>query len=141
MSKLHDQLIVIDGLNVSNFSRSVFEDMRKGGVTAANCTSCVWENFTETMRNFAAGRRWLRDNSDLITQVYTTEDIQRAKRGGQNRHHPGLAKLTGIEDRLDISRCSTSSASRIIQLTYNTQNLVGSGCYESTRQRPFRLRP
>ncbi|TMJ71689.1 MAG: peptidase M19, partial [Alphaproteobacteria bacterium] len=45
MSKLHDQLIVIDGLNVSNFGRSVFEDMHRGGVTAANCTSCVWENF------------------------------------------------------------------------------------------------
>ena len=38
MSKLHDQLIVIDGLNVSNFSRPVFEAMRRGGLTAANCT-------------------------------------------------------------------------------------------------------
>ncbi len=33
---LHQELVVIDGLIVSNFSRSVFEDMRRGGVTAAN---------------------------------------------------------------------------------------------------------
>ena len=78
MSKLHDQLIVIDGLNVSNFGRSVFEDMHRG-VTAANCTSCVWENFTETMRNTARWKTWLRENADLITQVYTTDDIRRAK--------------------------------------------------------------
>ena len=57
--QFHDRLIVIDGLNVSNFSRSVFEDMRRGGVTAANCTSCVWENFTDTMRNFARWKAWL----------------------------------------------------------------------------------
>src|SRR5258708_37266372 len=83
VSKLHDQLIVIDGLNVSNFSRSVFEDMRKGGVTAANCTSCVWENFTETMRNFARWKTWLRENADLIPQVTTTDDSQRAKTAGK----------------------------------------------------------
>ena len=93
MSKLHDQLIVIDGLNVSNFSRSVFEDMRRGGVTAANCTSCVWENFSETMRNFARWKTWLRENADLITQVYTTDDIRRAKIREQDRHHPRLAEL------------------------------------------------
>jgi microsomal dipeptidase-like Zn-dependent dipeptidase len=93
VSKLHDRLIVIDGLNVSNFSRGVFADMRKGGVTAANCTSCVWENFTDTMRNFARWKTWLRDNADLIVQVYTTDDIQRAKTGEQDRHHPGVAEL------------------------------------------------
>ena len=57
MSKLHDQLIVIDGLNVSNFGRSVFEDMRRGGVTAANCTSSVWENFYgDDAQHGASGR-------------------------------------------------------------------------------------
>ncbi len=39
MSPLHQDSIIIDGLNISKFERSVFEDMKKGGVTAANCTS------------------------------------------------------------------------------------------------------
>ncbi len=38
MSTLHDNSIIIDGLNISKFEPSVFEDMRKGGVTAVNCT-------------------------------------------------------------------------------------------------------
>jgi len=131
VSKLHDQLIVIDGLNVSNFSRAVFEDMRRGGVTAADCTSSVWENFTETMRNTAKWKVWLRENADLITQVYTTEDIHRAKRENKTGIILGWQNSTGIEDRLDHLALFHELGLRIIQLTYNTQNLVGSGCYES----------
>jgi membrane dipeptidase len=130
VSKLHDRLIVIDGLNVSNFSRSVFEDMRRGGVTAANCTSCVWENFSETMRNFARWKTWLRDNADLITQVYTTEDIARAKRESKTGIILGWQNSSGIEDRLDTLAIFHELGLRIVQLTYNTQNLVGCGCYE-----------
>ena len=48
---LHARSIVIDGLIISDFGRPVFEDMRRGGLSAANCTCCVWEGFTETMRN------------------------------------------------------------------------------------------
>ena len=38
MTGIHDSLIVIDGLVISKWSRAVFADMRKGGLTAANCT-------------------------------------------------------------------------------------------------------
>ena len=131
MSKLHDQLIVIDGLNVSNFGRSVFEDMHRGGVTAANCTSCVWENFTETMRNTAKWKTWLRENADLITQVYTTDDIRRAKTENKTGIILGWQNSSGIEDRLDTLALFHELGLRIVQLTYNTQNLVGCGCYES----------
>lgn len=131
VSKLHDQLIVIDGLNVSNFGRSVFEDMRKGGVTAANCTSCVWENFAETMRNFARWKAWFRDNADLITQVYTTQDIARAKREGKTGIILGWQNSSAIEDRIEYLPLFHELGLRIVQLTYNTQNWVGSGCYES----------
>src|SRR4051812_17865845 len=48
-SKLHDNAAVIDGLIIANFTREVFEDMRKGGLTAANCTCSVWENFRGSM--------------------------------------------------------------------------------------------
>jgi membrane dipeptidase len=131
MPGLHDELIVIDGLNVSNFGRSVFEDMRKGGVTAANCTSSVWENFADTMRNTARWKTWLRDNADLITQVYTTDDIHRAKREGRTGIILGWQNTSALEDRLDHLALFHELGLRIVQLTYNTQNLVGSGCYES----------
>jgi membrane dipeptidase len=52
-SDLHKDLIVVDGLNVSSWSRQVFEEMNNGGVTAANCTCSVWEDFKATMDNIA----------------------------------------------------------------------------------------
>lgn len=41
MSTLHQDSIIIDGLNISKFEKPVFEDMRKGGITAANRTVSV----------------------------------------------------------------------------------------------------
>ena len=54
MSNLHENSIIIDGLNISKFERSVFEDMRKGGVTAVNCTVSVWEELPEDHRQHRA---------------------------------------------------------------------------------------
>lgn len=131
MSKLHDQLIVIDGLIISNFGRSVFEDMRRGGITAVNCTACVWENFTDTMRNTVKWKAWLRENHDLLTQVYTTDDVRRAKRENKTGIILGWQNTTGIEDQIGYLGLFHELGLRIVQMTYNTQNLVGSGCYES----------
>lgn len=132
MSNLHDQLIVIDGLIISDFNRAIFEDMRKGGLTAANCTCCVWENFTETMRNVAKWKQSFRAHGDLITQVYTTADIRRAKAENKTGIILGWQNTTGIEDHLEYLQLFHELGVRIIQITYNTQNFVGSGCYEST---------
>jgi len=40
-STLHDDAIIIDGLEICNWNRAVFEDMRRGGLTAINCTCSV----------------------------------------------------------------------------------------------------
>ena len=45
MNPLHAESIVIDGLIISKWNRPVFEDMRRGGLTAANCTVSVWDDF------------------------------------------------------------------------------------------------
>jgi membrane dipeptidase len=57
MASRHEDLIVIDGLIVSDFGPDVFADMRRGGITAANCTCSVWEDFATTMRAMAVWRR------------------------------------------------------------------------------------
>src|SRR4029077_20051488 len=45
MPSLHDKTIIIDGLIVSNFGPEIFRAMRAGGITAANCTCSIWEDF------------------------------------------------------------------------------------------------
>lgn len=129
--KLHDRIVVIDGLIVSDFGPEIFADMRRGGISAANCTCSVWENFTETMRNIGGWKKWFRDHDDAIMQVYSTADIARAKAEGKTGIILGWQNTTAIEDRLDYLELFHELGVRIVQLTYNTQNLVGSGCYES----------
>ncbi|HMN79526.1 MAG TPA: dipeptidase [Burkholderiaceae bacterium] len=128
---LHDDAIVIDGLIISNFDRSVFEDMRRGGLTAANCTCSIWENFRESMDNIVRWQRLFRDNADLVTQVFTTADIARAKREGRTGIILGWQNVSGIEDRIGYLGLFKALGVGVMQMAYNTQNLVGTGCYES----------
>ncbi len=129
---LHDELVVFDGLNISNWSRAVFEDMRKGGVTCANCTCSVWEGFEATMGNIAEWQGWFRDHGDLLLQVRASGDIARAKREGKTGIVLGFQNVTAFEDQIGYVRLFKEVGVGIAQMAYNTQNLVGSGCYESS---------
>lgn len=128
---LHNDAIVFDGLVISNWSREVFEAMRRGGLTAANCTCSVWEGFRDTMDNLARWKGWFEKHSDILLQVRETADIERAKAEGRTGIVLGWQNTSGIEDRIDYLRLFKDLGVRIMQLTYNTQNLAGSGCYES----------
>ncbi|MGE4218032.1 MAG: dipeptidase [Alphaproteobacteria bacterium] len=131
MSNLHDDAILIDGLAIARFSRAVFEDMRKGGLTAANCTCSVWHGFRETMANVAQWKRWFAEHADLIRPVHAAADIRRAKEEGRTGIILGWQNTSGIEDDIGNLVLFRDLGVRIMQLTYNTQNLVGSGCWES----------
>jgi membrane dipeptidase len=128
---LHDEAIVIDGLIISNFSRAVFADMRAGGLTAANCTCAVWEGFRGAMDNIARWQRWFAENADLILPVRSTADILRAKREGRTGIILGWQNLAAIEDRIEYLGLFKALGVGVMQIAYNTQNLVGTGCYES----------
>lgn len=130
-SSLHQDAILIDGLIISKWSRSVFEDMQSGGITAANCTCCVWEGFRDTMSNIAQWKRWFDEHGDILLQVRTTSDIRRAKDEGKVGIILGWQNTSGIEDRIDYLALFKDLGVGVMQLTYNTQNWVGTGCWES----------
>ncbi len=132
MSDLHDDLIVFDGLNVSNWSRSVFDDMRLGGVTAANCTCSVWEGFADTMANIGQWNRWFQEHGDILIKARTTADIRRAKQAGKTAIVLGFQNVSAFEDQLGYVELFKEVGVGIAQLAYNTQNVIGTGCYEST---------
>ena len=128
--ELHKSAIVIDGLIVSRWSREVFEDMHRGGLTTANCTCSVWEGLRDTMINIGRWKRAFVEHADLIMQVRSAADIRRAKALGLVGIILGWQNTSGIEDRLDLLEIYKDAGVSVIQLTYNTQNLVGSGCWE-----------
>jgi membrane dipeptidase len=128
---LHDDAIVFDGLIVANWGREVFESMGRGGVTAANCTCCVWEGFVDTMKNIARWNRWFREHGDLIVKARTTADIRRAKAAGRTAIVLGFQNASAFEDQVGYVQVFKDAGVGVVQLAYNTQNFVGTGCYES----------
>jgi len=127
---LHESSILFDGLVVSRWSPQVFADMKRGGLTAANCTCCVWENTRDTLLNIAAWYKRYTEHPDLLMPVHSVADIRRAKELGRVGIVLGFQNTSAIEDRLDLLPLFRRLGVGFIQLTYNTQNLVGAGCWE-----------
>ena len=61
---LYEVITVIDGLVIAKWDRDLFEDMRRGGLTAANCTVSVWEGFQNTVNNIVEMNNLIEANAD-----------------------------------------------------------------------------
>ena len=127
---IHSQSVVIDGLIISKWDKSILEDMRRGGLTAANCTVSIWEGFAGTVDNIVNMKQLIRENADLALQVRGVADIRRAKAEGKTGIILGFQNSYACEDNLGHVEAFADMGVRIMQLCYNTQNLVGTGCYE-----------
>ncbi|MGY4879043.1 dipeptidase [Vreelandella aquamarina] len=128
--ELHDESIIIDGLIIAKWNRELLEDMRLGGLTAANCTVSVWEGFQATVDNIASTRKLMDECSDLVRPVRTTADILRAKEEGRTGIIFGFQNAHAFEDQIGYVDIFKQLGVGIVQMCYNTQNLVGTGCYE-----------
>ncbi|KEA63769.1 Microsomal dipeptidase [Marinobacterium lacunae] len=129
-AQLHEDAIVIDGLVIAKWDRELFEDMRRGGLTAANCTVSVWEGFQATVNNIVEMNGLIEQNSDLVLKVRSTDDIRRAKAEGKTGIIMGFQNAHAFEDQLGYVQTFKDLGVGVVQMCYNTQNLIGTGCYE-----------
>jgi membrane dipeptidase len=83
------------------------------------------------MDNIAAWKKLLRENDDLLLQIYTAADIDHARKEGKTGILLGFQNVSAFEDQIGYIALFRELGVRIVQIAYNTQNLVGSGCYES----------
>lgn len=129
-TELHQQSIIIDGLIIAKWNRDLFEDMHKGGLSAANCTVSVWDDFQGTVDNIVEMNQLIEDNSDLVMKVHTTDDIRKAKAAGKTGIMLGFQNAHAFEDQLGYVQIFKDLGVGVVQMCYNTQNLIGTGCYE-----------
>jgi membrane dipeptidase len=122
--------IIFDGLIVANWGPDIFHDMRRGRLTGANCTCCIWEGFADTMRNIARWNAWFREYPNLIVKARTVADIRNAKASNQTAIVLGFQNVSAFEDQIGAVQLFKELGVGIVQMAYNTQNLIGSGCYE-----------
>ncbi len=128
---MHDQLIVIDGLQYSNWNRAIFKQLKDGGVTMVHATIVYHEQIRETLLRISEWNRLFEQNSDLIMPVKSAADIRTAKQLGKVGIMFGAQNCSPIEDDIGMIEVMRELNLMIMQLTYNNQSLLACGCYEA----------
>ena len=123
--------VLIDGLQYCNWSEKIFRELNAGGVTAIHVTICYHENFRETIANIGQWNRWFQDFPDLICPAHTAADVRRAKQAGRTAVIFGFQNPSPIEDDLSLVEIWHQLGARFMQLSYNNQSLLATGCYEA----------
>lgn len=123
-------MMIVDNLQYANWSEKIFRQMREGGVDAVHVTISYHENFRETVLNFEQWNRWFEQYPDLIMKGLWAEDIDRARETGRTAIFFGFQNPSPIEDDIGLVEIVHSLGARFMQLTYNNQSLLATGCYE-----------
>ncbi|MEP6066934.1 MAG: membrane dipeptidase, partial [Paracoccaceae bacterium] len=123
--------MLIDNLQYANWSEKIFRQMRQGGVDAVHVTIAYHENFRETVQNFEQWNRWFEQYPDLIMKGLWASDVDRAKAEGKTAIFFGFQNPSPIEDDIGLVEIVHTLGARFMQLTYNNQSLLATGCYET----------
>ena len=121
----------IDGLQYANWSEKIFRQLREGGVDAIHVTISYHENFRETVLNFEKWNRWFEQYPDLILKGRWASDIDHARATGRTAVFFGFQNPAPIEDDIGLVEILHDLGARFMQLTYNNQSLLATGCYEA----------
>lgn len=120
----------IDGLQYCNWSEKIFRQLRAGGVDAVHVTIAYHETFRETVLNIERWNRWFERFPDLILKGRTAADVDRARESGRTAVFFGFQNPSPIEDDIGLIEVLHDLGARFMQLSYNNQSLLATGCYE-----------
>ena len=120
----------VDNLQYCNWSRDIFQINHEAKLDAVHATICYHEDFDELQKNIKTWNKHLQDNSDLIIQGKNSQDIDKAKKEKKTAIFYGLQNCSPIEDNIDYVEALKDLGVLFMQLTYNNQSLLATGCYE-----------
>ncbi len=121
----------IDGLQYAKWSEKIFRQMREGGLDAVHVTIAYHETFRETVHRIEAWNRDFERYPDLIFQGRSGADVRRARETGRTAIFFGFQNPSPIEDDIGLVEVCHALGVRFMQLSYNNQSLLATGCYEA----------
>lgn len=125
-------MLTIDALQYSRWSREIFRQMRQGGLDCVHVTIAYHETAVETLRRIGEWNRLFEDNGDLIMRVGDARDVHDARQSGRTGIVYGFQNCSPIEDDFSLVEVFHQLGVRFMQLSYNNQSLLATGCYEET---------
>jgi microsomal dipeptidase-like Zn-dependent dipeptidase len=121
----------IDCLQYANWSEKIFRQMREGGLDAVHVTIAYHETFRETVLNVERWNRWFEQYPDLIFHGQWASDVDTARDTGRTAIFFGFQNPSPIEDDIGLVEIWHKLGVRFMQLSYNNQSLLATGCYEA----------
>ena len=120
----------IDNLQYCNWSREIFEINRMAGLDAVHVTQVYHEDYDEFLLETKKWQKLFKENSDLIFLGRDFKDIDKAKSEKKTAIFFGFQNCSPIEDDIKLVEKIHDLGCRFMQLTYNNQSLLATGCYE-----------
>ena len=121
----------IDNLQYCKWSREVFQINKEAGLDAVHVTVVYHEDFDEFNSRVNEWNTYFKDNSDLIFLGKSYKDIEKAKKEKKTAIFFGFQNCSPIEDDIGLVEKVYDLGCRFMQLTYNNQSLLATGCFEN----------
>lgn len=122
--------ITVDALCIPGLERQYLERFRRGNLSCIHVTVAVWENSSETIHTLGLWRRLITENSDLVAQATSCDEIKAIAASGRTAIVFGFQNTSPCEHDIDLFGTFRKLGVCIMQLTYNLQNFIGSGNWE-----------
>ena len=120
----------IDNLQYCNWSREIFEFNREANLDAVHVTIVYHEDYDELISETRKWEKLFSENSDLIFLGNDFKDIEKANNEKKTAIFFGFQNCSPIEDDIDLIEKVHQLGCKFMQLTYNNQSLLATGCYE-----------
>ena len=120
----------IDNLQYCKWSEEIFKINNEAGLDAIHVTIAYHEDFDELQDNINSWENNFDSYSDLIFHGKTYLDIEKAKETNKTAVFFGFQNCSPIEDNINLVEEVHKLGAVFMQLTYNNQSLLATGCYE-----------
>ena len=120
----------IDNLQYCNWEREIFEINHEAGLNAIHVTVVYHEDFDEFLKRTDEWNKHFEENSDLIFLGKSYKDIEKAKLENKTAIFFGFQNCSPIENDINLVEKVHEHGCLFMQLTYNNQSLLATGCYE-----------
>jgi len=120
----------IDNLQYCNWSKKIFQINNEAKLDAVHVTIAYHEDFSEVKKNVEAWNKHFQDHKNLIFHGKTFKDIEKAHQEKKTAIFFGFQNCSPIEDDISLVEKVHNLGARFMQLTYNNQSLLATGCYE-----------
>ena len=120
----------IDNLQYCNWSEEIFKINRQAGLDAIHVTIAYHETFDDVLNNLKIWNEYFNKYKDLIIPGKNFKDIEKAHKENKTAVFFGFQNCSPIGDNINLVEEIYDLGILFMQLTYNNQSLLATGCYE-----------